>query len=67
MINKYNNSNELIVFWNNGIKKIEFINFILKLSIFFLFFHLFLNLLISAKFSRFSKKIYKKIKDRFFT
>ena len=28
MINKYNNSNELIVFWNNGIKKIHFINFI---------------------------------------
>ena len=26
MINKYNNSNELIVFWNNGIKKIHFIN-----------------------------------------
>ena len=46
IINKYNNSNELIVFWNNGIKKIEFINFILKLSFIFLFFHLILNLLI---------------------
>ena len=37
VINKYNNANELIVFWNNGIKKIKFINFILKLSILFLF------------------------------
>ena len=30
VINKYANSNELIVFWNNGIKKIHFINFIKK-------------------------------------
>ncbi len=35
VITKYNNSNELIVFWNNGIQKIKFINFILKFSIFF--------------------------------
>ena len=26
VINKYNNSNELLVFWNNGIRKIKFIN-----------------------------------------
>jgi lipopolysaccharide export system permease protein len=36
VINKYNNTNELIVFWNNGIQKIKFINFILRFSIFFL-------------------------------
>ena len=46
MINKYNNSNELLVFWNNGIKKIYFINFILKLSILFLIIQLILNLFI---------------------
>ena len=49
VINKYNNANELIVFWNNGIKKIKFINFILKLSILFLILQLFLNLLIVPK------------------
>ncbi len=49
VINKYNNANELLVFWNNGIKKIHFINFILKFSILFLFLQLLLNLLIVPK------------------
>ena len=49
VINKYANSNELIVFWNNGIKKIHFINFILKFSILFLILQLFLNLIIVPK------------------
>ena len=49
VINKYINSNELIVFWNNGIKKIQFINFILIFSLFFLILQLFLNLLIVPK------------------
>jgi len=49
VINKYNNSNELIVFWNNGIKKIHFINFILKISLFFLILQLTLNLFIVPK------------------
>ncbi|MBD1153848.1 LptF/LptG family permease [Pelagibacterales bacterium SAG-MED23] len=49
VINKYNNSNELIVFWSNGIKKIHFVNFILKLSILFLIIQLVLNLFIVPK------------------
>ena len=49
VINKYDNSNELIVFWNNGIKKIHFINFILKFSILFLILQLFLNLFVVPK------------------
>ena len=49
VINKYNNSNELIVFWNNGIKKIKFINFILKFSIVFLILQLSLNLFVVPK------------------
>ena len=44
VINKYNSSNELIVFWNNGIKKIKFINFILLFSVFFLILQLVFNL-----------------------
>ena len=49
VVNKYKNSNELIVFWSNGIKKIHFINFILKFSILFLVLQLFLNLLVIPK------------------
>ena len=49
VVNKYNNSNELIVFWSNGIKKIHFINFILKFSILFLVLQLFLNLIVIPK------------------
>ena len=49
VVNKYNNSNELIVFWNNGIKKIFFINFILKFSILFLILQLLLNLFVIPK------------------
>ena len=49
VINKYNNSNELIVFWNNGIQKIKFINFILFFSLFFLILQLVLNLFIVPK------------------
>ena len=49
VINKYNNTNELIVFWNNGIKKIEFINFILKFSLLFLILQLILNLFVVPK------------------
>ena len=49
VINKYNNSNELLVFWNNGIRKINFINFILTFSLFFLIIQLALNLFIVPK------------------
>ena len=49
VINKYENSNELIVFWNNGIRKIQLINFILRFSILFLFLQLILTLIIVPK------------------
>ena len=49
VINKYDNANELIVFWNNGIKKIHFINFICKFSVFFLILQLCLNLYVIPK------------------
>ena len=60
VINKYNNANELLVFWNNGIKKIHFINFILKFSIFFLILQLFLNLLIVPKSQSLARDFIKK-------
>ncbi len=44
---KYEDKNELIIFWNFGIKKIHFINFFIKVSIFFVFLNILLNALIS--------------------
>ena len=45
-INKYDSSNEILVFWNNGIKKLSFINFILKFSILFIIIQIIFNLYI---------------------
>lgn len=36
IINKYQENNEILVFWTNGIKKINLINFLLRFSIIFL-------------------------------
>ena len=44
---KYEAKNELVIFWNFGIKKIEFINFFIKFSLPFVFLSLLLNSLIS--------------------
>ena len=49
VVNKYNNTNELLVFWNNGIQKIKFINFIFMFSLLFLIIQLALNLFIVPK------------------
>ena len=43
---KYEEKNELIIFWNFGIKKIDFINFFIKFSFLFMFLSLLLNALI---------------------
>ena len=47
IILKYEEKNELVIFWNFGIKKIDFINFFIKFSFFFVFLSLFLNALIT--------------------
>ncbi len=46
IINKYEENNEILVFWTNGIKKINFINFIFKISFFFVILQLILSILI---------------------
>tara|TARA_B100000787_G_scaffold169297_1_gene160111 strand:+ start:922 stop:2058 length:1137 start_codon:yes stop_codon:yes gene_type:complete len=43
---KYENNNELVIFWNFGISKIKFINFFIKFSLLFLILNLLLNSLI---------------------
>ncbi|MDA7783977.1 LptF/LptG family permease [Candidatus Pelagibacter sp.] len=44
---KYENKNELVIFWNFGIKKINFINFFIKFSIWFVLISLLLNAIIT--------------------
>ena len=44
---KYEDRNELIIFWNFGINKINFINFIIKFSFLFVLLSLLLNILIA--------------------
>jgi lipopolysaccharide export system permease protein len=46
ILSKYENNNELVIFWNFGINKIRFINFFIKVSLIFLLFNLLLNSLI---------------------
>ncbi len=49
IINKYELKNELLIFWNIGIKKIKFINTLVIFSLFFLTLQLILNVLIVPK------------------
>jgi len=44
---KYENKNELIIFWKFGIKKIDFINFFIKFSLIFVLLSLILNTIIT--------------------
>jgi len=44
---KYENKNELVIFWNFGIKKIDFINFFIKFSLWFVLVSLLLNVVIT--------------------
>ena len=49
IILKYEENNEILIYWIHGIKKIEFINNILKFSIIVLLIQLFLSLFIVPK------------------
>jgi len=44
---KYENNNELVIFWNFGIKKIKFINFFIRFSLWFVLVSLLLNAIIT--------------------
>jgi len=59
IINKYEENNEILVFWTNGIKKITVLNFLLKFSIIFIFLQLFLSLYL-VPFSQNLSRIYLK-------
>ena len=59
IINKYEENNEILVFWSNGIQKISVINFLFKFSFVFLIFQLFLSLYL-VPFSQNQSRIYLK-------
>ena len=46
IIGKYESNNELLIFWNFGIKKIRFVNVLLQYSIFFLIIQIFMTSII---------------------
>ena len=46
VLSRYQENNEILIFWTNGIRKISFINFIGKVSILFVIFQLLLNMYI---------------------
>ena len=47
IILKYENKNELVIFWNFGVKKIDFINFFIKFSFGFVLISMLLNAVIT--------------------
>ena len=63
---KYQENNEILVFWTNGIKKITFINFIAKLSILFLIIQLFLSLFLVPQSQNLAQKYLKNSSMDFF-
>ena len=46
-LTKYEGNNELVIFWSNGINKIEFINHLIKLSIVVTIFQIFLTTVVT--------------------
>ena len=44
IISIYEDNNEILIFWTNGIRKISFINFLAKFSLFFVFTFLFIQI-----------------------
>ena len=49
IFSKYENNKEILIFWTNGIKKIEFMNHLIKFSFLFLILQLVLNFLVVPK------------------
>ncbi len=63
---KYELNNELILFWNFGINKINLVNFIFKISIFLMIFQILLNSFIVPNAQNHAKSLLKKSEVNFF-
>ena len=57
VISKYESDNELMILWNIGINKIEFVNFLLKFSILILILQLILTIFLVPTFQDISRKL----------
>ena len=66
VISKYELNNELMIFWNFGINKIQLINFILKISLIFMILQLLLVALIVPKTQNISRNLIKNSDVNFF-
>ena len=66
MIIKYEENNELLIFWTNGIKKIEFANVIIRFSLILLIFQILLNIYIVPKSSDLARSYIRSSKIDFF-
>tara|TARA_B100000989_G_scaffold257956_1_gene207694 strand:+ start:25 stop:1155 length:1131 start_codon:yes stop_codon:yes gene_type:complete len=66
VINRYQDNNEILVFWINGIKKISFINFIFKISLLFVILQLTFNLQIVPYTQNLAQKYLKSSSIDFF-
>ena len=66
IITKYENNNELIIFWTFGVSKLEFINFIFKFSIVLMLVQITLSSLIVPKSRELAKSFLKSSKVNFF-
>ena len=55
IINKYQSNNEILIFWINGISKIKFVNFLLKVSIVFAILQIFMTYFVVPKAQDYSR------------
>ena len=66
ILSKYESNNELIIFWNFGENKINFVNFILFISLFLLLIQVSLTSLIVPKSQDKARSFLRKFKCKFF-
>tara|TARA_B100002052_G_scaffold252029_1_gene240424 strand:+ start:1645 stop:2778 length:1134 start_codon:yes stop_codon:yes gene_type:complete len=66
IISKYELNNELMIFWNFGINKISLINFVLKISFFFMLFQFFLVAFLVPNTQNISRNLIKNSNINFF-
>ena len=66
VLTRYEENNEILIFWTNGIKKISFINFIGKLSLIFLLIQLLLTLILVPYTQNLKQKYLKNSTIEFF-
>ena len=57
VLNKYENNNELMIFWNFGVEKIQLANFIILFSILITFFQLFITIFVVPETQNISRSL----------